>query len=112
MPENDELFFERLGEEDAGMEPHAEASSRLKSRIFSALNRKQAESGPLLSLSACREAGGDLCVFEELVRIAAAGGTLEEKNYCRVCHARVLGERVENAPIWWGGCPYVQFQNR
>jgi hypothetical protein len=24
----------------------------------------------------------------------------------------VLGERVENAPIYWPGCPYVDFQGR
>jgi hypothetical protein len=29
-----------------------------------------------------------------------------------VCHARVLAERLEHAPIYWPHCPYVRFQNR
>jgi hypothetical protein len=88
------------------------APSRLKSRIFSALQLAQQESGPLLSLTQTHSAGGQLCVFEELVRIAPAGEAVKQKNPCRVCHARVLGERVEHAPIFWPGCPYVGFQNR
>jgi hypothetical protein len=32
-------------------------------------------------------------------------------NPCRVCHARVLGERLERAPIFWPGCPYSEFHN-
>jgi hypothetical protein len=51
-------------------------------------------------------------VFEEIVRIAPVGEAPERVNWCRVCHARVLGERVENAPIYWAHCPYVRFQNR
>ena len=96
----------------AAVEPLAPASSRLKSRIFSALQLEQQESGPLLSLTGCHAAGGTLCVFEELVRIAPVGEAFKEKNPCRVCHARVLAERVENAPIYWPGCPYVRFQDR
>jgi len=88
------------------------ASSRLKSRIFSALQLEQQDSGPLLSLTETHASGGKLCVFEELVRIAPIGEPLKEKNPCRVCHARLLGENVERAPIYWRGCPYVRFQDR
>ncbi|MBI1792307.1 MAG: hypothetical protein HYR60_32700 [Acidobacteria bacterium] len=93
-------------------QPSAKASSRLKSRIFSALTRRQAESGPLLGLTETRRAGRRLCVFEQLVRIAPVGETLDSVNYCRFCHARALAERIEGAPIWWPGCPYVTFQGR
>ncbi|MFN7994614.1 MAG: hypothetical protein U0Q18_13490 [Bryobacteraceae bacterium] len=88
------------------------ASSRLKSRIFSALQLEQQESGPLLSLTETHAAGGKLCVFEDLVRIAPIGERLKQKNPCRVCHARLLGENVERAPIYWPDCPYVRFQDR
>jgi hypothetical protein len=30
-------------------------------------------------------------------------------NPCRICHARILGERLEKAPIFWPGCPYSEF---
>jgi hypothetical protein len=101
-------FFEKLVTEA----PAAAAPSQLKSRIYSALMLAQAQTGPLLSLPECKAGGRALCVFEELVQIAAVGQTIQSVNYCRVCHARVLAERVENAPIYWPGCPYVSFQNR
>lgn len=108
-----EVKVERLLQGAAAVEPSARAaSSRLKSRIFSGLQLEQQQSGPLLSLVETHAAGGKLCVFEELVRIAPAGEAVKQKNPCRVCHARVLGERVENAPIYWPGCPYVRFQDR
>jgi hypothetical protein len=101
-----------LGRAATGEPEQRIASSRLKSRIFSALQLEQQESGPLLSLTESHASGGKLCVFEELVRIAPAGESVKQKNPCRICHARVLGEHVENAPIYWPGCPYVRFQNR
>ncbi|MEO7142497.1 MAG: hypothetical protein ABI165_03240 [Bryobacteraceae bacterium] len=88
------------------------ASSRLKSRIYSRLVQEQAADGPLLSLSKTKAAGRALCVFENLVQIAPVGETAGRANYCRVCHARVAGERIESAPIYWPHCPYVLFQNR
>jgi len=88
------------------------ASSRLKSRIYSTLVAQQSQDGPLLSLSAIRESGRRLCVFEELVQIAPVGESAKRMNICRVCHARVLAEHVEGAPLFWPGCPYAQFQNR
>ncbi len=108
----DELFFEQLAGETDMRPPEAPAPSRLKSKIYSMLALRQAESGPLMSVTGSKAGGRPLCVFEELVRIAPVGESARSRNFCRVCHARVLGERVENAPIWWPGCPYVDFQNR
>ncbi len=87
-------------------------SSRLKSRIYSALVERQSQDGPLLSLGATKDSGRELCVFEALVQIAPVGESLKRLNLCHICHARVLGERIENAPVYWPGCPYAQFQNR
>jgi hypothetical protein len=86
--------------------------SVLKARIFTALVRLQEEQGPLLPLDECRRQGSSLCVFESLVAIAPISQELKRKNPCEVCHARVLAEHIENAPIYWPGCPYVRFQNR
>ena len=88
------------------------APSRLKSRIYSALLERQGKNGPLLSLSEVKAHGRKLCVFEELVQIAPVGNSIKQPNLCRVCHARILAENVENAPVYWPGCPYAQFQNR
>ncbi len=88
------------------------APSTLKSRIYSALQQEQSGTGPLRSLTQTAAGGGRLCVFEKLVQIAPVGEAMKSRNPCRVCHARVLGERVEGAPIWWPNCPYVRFQNR
>jgi hypothetical protein len=106
----DEAFFERLADEveAAVTEPASRAPARLKSRIYSALVRLQAASGPLLSLSQRHQTG--LCVFEQLVKIAPVGEAVKSLNPCRVCHARILAERLEHAPIYWPNCPYVDFQ--
>ncbi|MEZ5403729.1 MAG: hypothetical protein R2729_28875 [Bryobacteraceae bacterium] len=98
----------------AGADPAADAerpvSSRLRARILTAMLREQAAEGPLLDLAECKSRGGELCVFEELVTIAPVGKANRERNPCNVCHARVLAERMEPAPIWWPGCPYADFQ--
>jgi hypothetical protein len=108
---DDRSFLELAAEQETtGLE--WPAPSRLKSRIYSALVQRQAEAGPLLSLSRTEAGGRQLCVFEELVRVAPVGEQVESLNFCRICHARVLGERIERAPIYWSGCPYVRFQNR
>ena len=97
----------------AGEDPGGErASSRLKSRIYSILVETQAASGPLRSLTETRAEGRKLCVFEELVQISPVSESAKSRNPCRVCHARLLGEHVENAPIYWPHCPYVLFQRR
>jgi len=88
------------------------APSRLKSRTYSALVRLAQRHGPLCTLDESKTLGGGLCVFEELVRITPAGEPPQRLNLCRVCHARILAEHFENAPIFWPNCPYVRFQNR
>jgi hypothetical protein len=103
---SDRVLEEVAAHEDAG----DRASSCLKSRIYSALMKRQAASGPLLGLPATRAAGRDLCVFELLTSVAPVGEMARRLNICRVCHARVLAEQVEHAPIHWAGCPYVDFQ--
>jgi len=109
----DGFDFERLaGLADGGGEPEMKAPAALKSRTYTALMRRQQESGPLLSLTGSKQSGRKLCVFEELIQIAPVGTRTESAFFCQVCHARVLAEHLEHAPIWWLGCPYVSFQNR
>jgi hypothetical protein len=107
----DDTFFDLLAakEDETSTLP---APSRLKSRLFSALIERQQESGPLASLNESKAAGGTLCVFEQLVSLVPLGTEKRSFNYCGVCHARVLAERMENAPVFWSGCPYAGFQNR
>lgn len=106
----DEQFIERIADEVELTEPPP-APTRLKAKVYSALIERQAETGPLMSLTESKACGHELCVFEELVRIAPVGERAKSLNICRVCHARVLAEQVENAPIYWGGCPYVELKN-
>lgn len=103
IPDDEQMQFLA----DAADMEDAAAPSRLKSRIYSALMLRQAETGPLLGLPEVKEAGGRLCVFEQLVQIAPVGETAQSLNYCRVCHARVLAEYLEHPPIYWSGCPYA-----
>ena len=93
----------------AGAEPD-DAPARLKSRIFSRLNLEQTKVGPLATISESKAQGRALCVFEEIMEYAPTGEAIKRMNYCRVCHARVLAETMEKAPIWWAGCPYAEFQ--
>ena len=106
--QQDDGAFDALA---ASAAPEA-APPALKSRIYSALVARQAASGPLLSLPAVKADGRGLCVFEELVRIAPLGEKMKSFNCCRVCHARVVAERIDSAPIYWSQCPYVGFQSR
>ncbi len=108
IPEDE--FFEQLASTDEMHPEPLAAPSTLKSRIYSALMLAEVAAGPLASFTETKAAGGKLCCFEELVRIAPVGEHVKSLNICRVCHARVLGERVENAPIYWPHCPYVKFQ--
>ncbi len=86
------------------------APSSLKSRLYSALVRKQQESGRLASLQAAAVAGHRLCVFEKLGQIAPLGEAAKSPFICEVCHARVLAEHFDHPPIYWPGCPYVAFK--
>ena len=93
--------------EQAGDSPER-ASSRLKSKILSKLIDLEQQEGPLRILSESRDQGEHLCVFEHAVALLPSDD-LQSRNPCAVCHARVLGERVENAPIFWPGCAYSRF---
>ena len=111
MPDREnDPWLEFAASTDAAAEADADAPARLKSRIFSRLNQEQAKAGPLASLSESKAAGRALCVFEEIVEMAPTGEAIKRMNYCRVCHARVLAETMDKAPIWWAGCPYAEFQ--
>jgi hypothetical protein len=105
---SEDLWFERLADLTADPPPHR-APPRLTSRVYSAVVTEMAESGPLLDLSTTRQAGAQLCVFENLLAISPSATGMASMNPCRVCHARVLGERLEHAPIYWPGCPYSDF---
>ena len=87
------------------------APAKLKSRIYSALVQQMTEEGTLLSLSDSRDDGRRLCVFEHALALAPLGEALQCRNPCRVCHARILGEHLGHAPIYWPGCPYSEFHN-
>ena len=64
----------------------------------------------LASLTESAVCGHKLCVFEQIVRISPVGENAKALNICRVCHARLLAENMNKAPIYWNGCPYVQFK--
>jgi hypothetical protein len=106
----DERWFERLAEIDRAPSG-ARAPARLKAKVYSAVLSGMAQSGPLEDLLRTKEAGGHLCVFENVLTLLPIGSELRSKNPCRVCHARVLGERLNHAPIFWPGCPYSDFHN-
>jgi hypothetical protein len=106
----DDLWFERLVEAADDM-PQERASAKLKSRIYSALVERMAVSGALLDLAETKKTGGHLCVFENALTLMPVGREIRSMNPCRVCHARVLGERMDRAPIFWPGCPYSEFHN-
>jgi hypothetical protein len=110
MSENlhDDKLFEILAQgQDEGSK--ARAPSRLKSRLYSAVVRRQQESGRLQNLAETRAEGAGLCVFEDLWQRATSGDAAQCFNCCSLCHARVLAERLERAPIYWPNCPYVAF---
>ena len=109
---SEEKFFDELVTAIEEAETSSRAPSRLKSKIYSTLVSRQMESGRLLSLSETKANARDLCIFENLVQITPLDEKFKSLNFCRVCHARILAEKVENAPIYWHCCPYVDFQNR
>jgi hypothetical protein len=102
--QNDDRLFEIVAQEPEDVAP-IRAPARLKSRIYSAMVREQEKSGPLRGLA---ETHG-LCVFEELWERATSTDAAQSFNCCSLCHARVLAERLERAPIYWANCPYVAF---
>jgi hypothetical protein len=106
----DEVWFQQLADA-AGLASEDRAPAQLKSKVYSALVTSMAQSGPLLDLSDVKDAGGHLCVFEHAIAVLPVGAGVGSRNPCRICHARVLGERLEHAPIFWPGCPYSEFHN-
>jgi hypothetical protein len=106
----DDLWFEQLAEATVEFTPER-APAKLKSRTYSALVARMAESEALLELTETRNSGERLCVFETALTVLPLGTSISSMNPCRVCHARILGERMERAPIFWPGCPYAEFHN-
>jgi hypothetical protein len=104
----DDVWFEQLAEATRDETPDR-APAKLKSKIYSTLVSRMAERGSLLDLAGTRSAGGHLCVFETALAVLPVGAAARTMNPCRICHARVLGERMEKAPIFWPGCPYAEF---
>lgn len=100
---NGDLFFEQLGELCDQQGEHAPAPSTLKSRVFTALVRRQQQQQPLMTLSACRKAGETLCIFEQLVAIAPVGEPVKAKNPARsampVCWVRGSKMRPSGGPV-------------
>ncbi len=109
-PLQDDELFSRLARETETAHRIKHAPSRVKARTYSALVRKQEQSGPLLSLSETRRANHGLCVFESLWEQIPLGASAKCFNCCSICHARLLGEKVEPPPIFWNHCPYVGFK--
>jgi hypothetical protein len=107
---SDDLWFEQLVEATEDM-PHERAPATLKSRTYSALLTRMAESGSLLDLMETKTAGRRLCVFEGGLTLLPLGTDIRSMNPCRICHARVLAERMDHAPIFWAGCPYAEFHH-
>ena len=106
---HDDEFIEGIADA-VELSESGQAPARLRARLYSALVRQQVRTGPLMGLTETNARGHQLCVFEQLVRIAPVGEKAKSLNICRVCHARVLAEHIENAPIYWSGCPYVEFK--
>ncbi len=107
---DEERFFIALAERtDAGDRAADRAPSRVKSRLYSALVAEMAADGSLQPLGVTKACGRNLCVFESLLQLIP-DERVTSMNPCRVCHARVLAERFESAPIYWAHCPYVKFQ--
>ena len=107
---DDNRWFETLVE-TTGEELPERAPARLTSRVYSALVLRMSDSGALLDLAATKQSGGHLCVFENVLTVLPLGQDLLARNPCRICHARLLGEWMERAPIFWPGCPYSEFHN-
>ena len=106
----DEIWFQQLADMTL-FASKDRAPAHLKSKVYSSIVTNLAQSGPLLDLREVKDAGGHLCVFEHAVAVLPVEAGVGSRNPCRICHARVLGERLEHAPIFWPGCPYSEFRN-
>jgi hypothetical protein len=83
----DDLWFERLADASDPVKEER-TPARLKSRIYSALVARMADTGPLLDLPSTIAAGGHLCVFEKALTVLPLAADLQSMNPCRICHAR------------------------
>ncbi len=108
-PEEKQAFSELLSVTPLKSDPRTPSS--LKARLYSAVVREQQRSGPLASLTDTLAAGHGICVFERLVQISPVGEAAKSLFFCHMCHARLLAEHFDNAPIFWPNCPYVGFKN-
>lgn len=109
MPEaNWDQEFSRILREPDNLEERAPSS--VKARLYTALIHQQQSTGPLASLDTTVAAGRTVCVFEKLVQILPVAEKRKTPFYCSICHARILGEHIEHAPIFWSNCPYVAFK--
>jgi hypothetical protein len=106
--EHNERFIEKIAA--VGLTESEPAPNSLKARVYSALLERQTETGRLESLTKSHAHGHELCVFEHVVRISPVAETVKSLNICRVCHARVLAEHMDQPPIYWPGCPYAEFK--
>jgi hypothetical protein len=106
----DEVWFQHLAD-STGFGNEERAPRHLKSKVYSSIVTNMTQSGPLLDLRHVKDAGGQLCVFEHALTMLPVGAGVGSMNPCRICHARVLGERLQHAPIFWPGCPYSDFHN-
>src|SRR5574341_1056530 len=97
---NNDQFFDQIVREAPGARLDS-APGKLKSRLYTSLVRAQQLEGPLVSLTATKREGRELCVFEELVEIAPVGTAAKSAFCCTTCHARLLAEHLEHPPIWW-----------
>ena len=107
---SDDFWFDHFAKASDEL-PTERAPASLKSRVYSSFVAEMAISGPLLDLTETKKAGGELCVFESILTWLPTGRPMQSMNPCRVCHARVLGERMDRAPIFWPGCPYSKFHH-
>ena len=106
--ERDDRFFELLARESDEAETE-NAPARLKARLYTALVQKQQESGRLRTLVETRSSGYGLCIFESLWERLNWAEAAQSFQCCSICHARILAEHLEKAPIYWAHCPYVAF---
>lgn len=108
----DEFLDRLLAAAEEATEAPEHAPTRLQSRIYSALMLEEATEGPLRNLNETEACGHGLCVFEKLVAITPVTEDLKSFNYCRICHGRLMGENIENPPLYWSHCPYADFKPR
>jgi hypothetical protein len=110
---DDDRWFEELAR-DSEFDSHGieRAPAYLTSRVYSAVVARLSATGPLRGLADTKAEGWGLCVFEEMLNALPRQAGVGSMNPCRVCHARLLGEHVEHAPLFWPHCPYSEFHRR